>query len=121
MVRPSSPQVKEESCRLNRSADGLHCAASKLTYRITGLTSYNLDRLRITLKAGDQEAAGTFHIDTIDLYNSRARESFAESCAKYLKIQQAIVLAKLSQLITALEAERVSPCARAATQRRHPQ
>ena len=100
--------MKEESCRLNHSTEGLYFTASKLTYRITGLTSYNLDRLRITLKAGDPEAAGTFHIDTLDLYNSRARENFAESCAKYLKVQQTVVFAELSQLIAALEAERIT-------------
>lgn len=49
---------KEESCKLSRSNEGLHYTASRLTYRITGLTAYNLDRLRITLKAGDPVASG---------------------------------------------------------------
>jgi hypothetical protein len=77
-------------------------------YRITGLTSYNLDRLRVTLKANPPDAAGTFHIDTVDLYNSRCREMFAEACAKYLKAQQGAVMAELSQIIAALEAERIT-------------
>jgi len=71
-------KLSRSSCaELRRSTDGLHFAGSLLTYRITGLTAYNLDRLRITLKANPPDAAGTFHIDTLDLYNSRARENYA--------------------------------------------
>jgi hypothetical protein len=96
-----------EPCRLSRNASGLHYAGSQLTYRITGLTPYNLDRLRVTLKANLPDKPHEFHIDTIDLYSSRFRETFAESCAKYLKAQQGLVMAELSQLITALESERI--------------
>ncbi|HAJ79018.1 MAG TPA: hypothetical protein DCO75_04540 [Fibrobacteres bacterium] len=97
-----------EPCILSRSSEGLHFAGTSLAYRITGLTPYNLDRLRITLKANPPDAAGTFHIDTVDLYNSRCREMFAEACTKYLKAQQSAVMAELSQIIAALEAERIT-------------
>ncbi len=96
------------SCSLSRSTEGLHYAGTNLIYRITGLTTYNLDRLRITLKANPPDAVGTFHIDTVDLYNSRAREMYAEACAKYLKAQASGVMAELSQIIAALEAERIA-------------
>ena len=33
---------------------------------------------------------------------------FAEACAKYLKAQQSAVMAELSQIIAALEAERIA-------------
>ena len=95
-------------CNLSRNTEGLHYAGSTLAYRITGLTTYNLDRLRVTLKANPSDAAGTFHIDTVDLYNSRSREFFAEACAKYLKAQVTAVMAELSQIIAALEAERIA-------------
>jgi hypothetical protein len=97
-----------QACKLSRSTEGLHFTGTSLSYRITGLTPYNLDRLRITLKANPPEAAATFHIDTVDLYNSRCREMFAEACAKYLKAQQTVVMAELTQIIAALEAERVA-------------
>ena len=96
------------ACRLSRSTEGLHFAGTSLAYRITGLTPYNLDRLRITLKANPPEEPTTFHIDTVDLYNSRSREMFAEACTKYLKAQQTATMAELSQLIAALEAERIA-------------
>jgi DNA primase len=96
------------ACSLSRSAEGLQFAGTNLSYRITGLTAYNLDRLRVTLKAATQNNGGAFHIDTVDLYNSRCREFFAEACAKYLKAQQPAVMAELSQIIAALEAERIT-------------
>jgi DNA primase len=99
---------ENQSCKLSRTPEGLIYSGDSLTYRITGLTSYNLDRLRVTLKANPADQPATFHIDTLDLYFSRAREGFAEACAKYLKGQQATIMAELSLLITALEAERIA-------------
>ena len=70
---PSSP-----ASRLTRTPEGLIYTGTTLTYRITGLTAYNLDRLRVTLKAVTPDSPTVFHIDTVDLYNSRGRELFAE-------------------------------------------
>ena len=95
--------------RLSRSAEGLHYAGEHLQYRITGLTSYNLERMRVTLKAQSQhQQTGEclFHIDTFDLYQARAREAFAESCAKLFKTSISASLAELCQLIGALEEDR---------------
>jgi len=105
MPTPQSP-----ASRLSRSPEGLFFAGDVLSYRITGLTSYNLERLRVTLKASPAEKSAEclFHVDTIDLYNSRCREGFTEACAKYLKAQPPKVMAELSQLISELEAERIA-------------
>jgi len=98
-----------EISRLNRTAEGLIYTGEQLSYRITGLTPYNLERLRVTLKASVQQPGESlFHIDTLDLYQSRSRESFAESCTKYLKVQQTSIMTELSQLIASLEAERIA-------------
>jgi DNA primase len=107
----ASTQLSTGACSLSRSSEGLHFAGTSLVYRITGLTAYNLDRLRVTLKANLPDPASgtaTFHIDTVDLYNSRSRELFAEACAKYLKAQAGAVMAELMQIIAALEAERIT-------------
>jgi hypothetical protein len=101
-----------ENSQLSRSSEGLHYTASALTFRITALTGHNLDRLRVTLKASTPQSIGTFHIDNLDLYNSRAREIFSESCAKHLKVKQSVALADLSELITVLEKERIDMRAR---------
>lgn len=100
--------MPEQVSRLSRSAEGLHFTGDHLTYRITGLTSYNLERLRVTLKAYTAEKPSNFHVDTLDLYNSRARESFAEASGKNLTVEPQQIHSELLSLIEALEAERVS-------------
>jgi hypothetical protein len=100
---PSSP-----ASRLTHAPEGLIYTGDNLTYRVTGLTAYNLERLRVTVRAAKPDEPLNFHIDTIDLYSGRSRESFAESCTRVLKVQQGAVMAELTQLITALEAERIA-------------
>jgi DNA primase len=133
MPSPKTP-AESPASRCTHTAEGLIYTGDTLMYRITGLSPHNLDRLRVTLKAScasatlgshqssvisDQSGKTKtensklttdhfFHIDTLDLYFSRAREVFAEACVKYLKAQQSMVMAELSLLIAALEAERVS-------------
>jgi hypothetical protein len=94
--------------QLSRTPDNLLYTGDILNYRINGLTPYNLERLRVTLKAFPAERPNDSHIDTIDLYQSRSREAFADSCARYLKTQANAVMAELSLLINALEIERVA-------------
>lgn len=115
MVRHGSPQVPRQGAsspspasRLSRTPEGLFFTGECLTYRVTGLTSYSLDRLRITLKAYKPEEPASFQIDTLDLYYSRTREAFTDNCAKYLKVEQSKVMADLTGLIAALEAERIA-------------
>ena len=93
---------------LESKPDGLYGTGSSLFYRVTGLAPYGLDRLRITLKAQALDNPSLFHIDTLDLYQARSREAFAEMCVKYLKVQQGQVMAELSRLIGLLEAERIA-------------
>ncbi len=95
------------SCELTSKSDGLYFNGTYLQYRITGLTTFNLDRLKVTLKAMLPDTT-LFHVDTIDLYNSKARESFADGCHKYLKTKTENTTPELMQLITSLEAERVT-------------
>jgi len=109
-MHPQGASARQEASRLTRTPEGLVYTGETLSYRITGLTPYNLDRLRVTLKASSPDQKGgecPFHIDTVDLYHSRSREQFAESCTKYLKAQQTAVMTDLSQLIAVLEAERL--------------
>ena len=83
---PTSALIKKE--------DGLYYTGQQLQYRITGLQTYHLDRLRITLKASlistslndrkkrEKTNVGVFHIDTLDLYNSKARYIYNEDCKR---------------------------------------
>jgi hypothetical protein len=101
-----SPE-SERSSPLIRKTDGLYYTGTFLSFRITKLSTYNLERLKITLKAFLSEKPEEFHIDTLDLYSSRCRESFIESCQKYLKTKPEHINADLNSLIKVLEDERV--------------
>jgi hypothetical protein len=94
--------------RLTRTPEGLLYTGDVLTYRIASLQSFNLDRMRLTLKAHPADTTELLHIDSLDLYNARGREAYAEACFKYLKAQPAAVMLELSQLIKELETERIA-------------
>jgi len=93
---------------LIHKSDGLYYTGTKLSFRITGLKPHNLDRLKITLKAWEIDTPDTFHIDNLDLYNSRSRENFTEPCQKYLRVKPTVTTAELTELIKVLEKERVA-------------
>ena len=104
-------KLHEEHSALTRTAEGLVYSGDRCSYRITGLQTHNLERLRVTVKASlanHNGGEGLSHIDTLDLYHSRSRESFAESCMKYLKVRHTSMMHELSSLITALEKERIA-------------
>lgn len=74
-------------------------------YRIRGLSPVGLERLRVNVRL---TINGNFHLDTIDLYQARARSLFAQSTAKLCAVSEQQVSADLLQLIEKLEAARLA-------------
>jgi hypothetical protein len=87
------------------AADGtLIFTVQERTYRIRGLSSKGLDRLKVNLRlTGD----GNFHLDTLDLYHARARTSFAQMAAKLCGVPEQHIGADLLVMIEGLEAMRL--------------
>jgi DNA primase len=86
-------------------------------YRVRGLSPVGLERLRVNVRLsvteqstiGNEQAAMTrFHLDTIDLYQARARSLFAQSAAKLCGLSEQQVSADLLQMIEKLEAVRLA-------------
>jgi len=102
---PTTPDADGNG--LKRKKEGLYFKADFLTYKVTGLKNYNLDRLKITLQAWKEDKPDTFHLDSFDLCSSRSRENFAEGCHKYLKVNQTAIMAELTQLVKLLQDEQV--------------
>jgi hypothetical protein len=73
-------------------------------YRTLGMNTRGLDRLKVNLKISKN---GFFHIDTLDLYSSRARSNFIESSAKLLNVEESELTQELNQLIDTLEDKRL--------------
>lgn len=65
-----------------------------------GLSSYGLDRLKVTVRL---EYGGAFHLDSLDLYSARAREHFSEAAAKLLSADASKVGRDLLALSDRLE------------------
>jgi DNA primase len=74
-------------------------------YRIRGLSPVGLERLRVNVRL---TINGAFHLDTIDLYQARARAVFAQGAAKLCGVGEQQVSADLLQMIEKLEAARLA-------------
>jgi DNA primase len=73
-------------------------------YRVRGLSPFGLEKLKINLRLS---VGNLFHLDTLDLYQSRARQNFSQSAARACRLNESIVSADLLTLIEKLEAERL--------------
>ena len=104
--------------QLETSNDGaMLFAGDGREYRVRGLSPVGLERLRVNVRLsvteratnGNEQAAMTrFHLDTIDLYQARARSLFAQSAAKLCGVSEQQVSADLLRLIEKLEAARLA-------------
>jgi len=92
--------------QLETSADGsMLFAIDGREYRIRGLSPVGLERLRVNVRL---TINGAFHLDTIDLYQARARVLFAQSAAKLCGVSEQQVSADLLRMIEKLEAARLA-------------
>jgi DNA primase len=73
-------------------------------YRVRGLSPFGLEKLKINLRLN---VGNLFHLDTLDLYQSRARQNFSTVAAKSCRVNESIINADLLSLIEKLEAERL--------------
>jgi DNA primase catalytic core len=90
---------------LETTADGaINLTIDGRAYRIRGLSATGLDRLRVNVRV---TVVQSFHLDTLDLYQARARGLFAQSAAKLCGVEERQVSADLLQIVERLEAERL--------------
>ncbi len=102
----ASAPARTASLQVETSADGsMLFAIAGREYRIRGLSPVGLERLRVNVRL---TINGTFHLDTIDLYQARARALFAQSAAKLCGVSEQQVGADLLQMIEKLEAARLA-------------
>src|SRR5690554_4693138 len=79
---------------------GLLVSCNQRVYRIRGISVHNFEKLRVNIKAAQGEA---FHIDSLDLYQSKARKSFAGKLAKLFSVDPSVIEADLLYIITEIE------------------
>jgi DNA primase len=92
--------------QLETSNDGsMRFTVEEREYRVRGLSPVGLERLRVNVRLTRN---GNFHLDTIDLYQARARSLFAQSAAKLCGASEQQVSGDLLRLIEKLEAARLA-------------
>ncbi|MGI9165081.1 MAG: CHC2 zinc finger domain-containing protein [Pyrinomonadaceae bacterium] len=101
-----SASARTGSLQLETSNDGsMLFATDGREYRIRGLSPVGLERLRVNVRL---TINGNFHLDTLDLYQARARALFAQGAAKLCGVGEQQVSADLLQMIEKLEAARLA-------------
>ncbi len=97
---------KPTALQVETSNDGsMLFAIDDREYRIRGLSPVGLERLRVNVRLNIN---GNFHLDTIDLYQARARALFAQGAAKLCGVSEQQVAADLPRMIEKLEATRLA-------------
>jgi 5S rRNA maturation endonuclease (ribonuclease M5) len=109
MVAPAPETAPAETAQsaieFEKLSEGaLRWVEGEREYRIRGLSAVGLDRLKVNLRLS---VNGSFHLDTIDLYQARARANFAQAAAKLCQVEEQQVNADLLALIEPLEGARL--------------
>lgn len=81
--------------------DDIRFARGSRQYRVRGLARcLSAESLKVTLRLAQGER---LHLDTLDLYQARARASFAKAAAVELGVAETVIAGDLSALVLALE------------------
>jgi len=103
--RSEQSELLTAHCSLLTLADGTRqITFDRREYRVRGLTGVGLEKLKINLRLN---AGNLFHLDTLDLYQARARAAFSLTAAKACRVSESVVSADLLTLIERLDAERL--------------
>jgi DNA primase len=98
-------EMQTSKAELETLPDGTkQISFSEREYRVRGLSPFGLEKLKINLRLN---VGNSFHLDTLDLYQLRARVSFAQTAARSCRVNESIINADLLALIERLEAERL--------------
>jgi DNA primase len=104
---PESDSSQPETATLGveTTADGATVFSSgERRYKVRGLSATGLDRLKVNVRL---TVGASFHIDTLDLYQARARQQYAQSAAKSCRVSEQQVGAELLRIVEALESTRL--------------
>ena len=96
----SESQSPAPGCFVEETGIGLLITRETRQYRIRGINSHSLERLRVNIRATYGEK---YHIDTIDLYQSRSRHYLTAQLAKLFSLEAAAIDSDLLFIINQIE------------------
>lgn len=80
--------------------DGLFVDFGRRTYRIKGITTRNLEQMKVNIKVCDKDS---FHIDTPDLYAAKSRSIFIKQVRKIMPAKESEIERELLYIIGEVE------------------
>ena len=104
---PGYPKAEKPTWDRRWEGEELFLGTGKREYRIRGLVGHGLDRMRVTVKCSRKGNPGLFHLDSLDIYVSKARAHFVEEAAKALSVKPDALDSEVKSLLVTLEAERL--------------
>lgn len=105
LLSEAKTQTETSSAELETLPDGTRrITFSNREYRARGLSPLGLEKLKINLRLN---VGNLFHLDSLDLYQARARANFAQTATKTCRVSESVINADLLSLIEMLEAERL--------------
>ena len=100
LVEPEIPSLPP-GYGVAETETGLVITCEARQYRIRGVSLHNLERLRVNIRAthGDK-----YHIDTMDLYQSKSRHYLTAQLAKFFNLEPGFIEGDLFFIINQIEA-----------------
>jgi DNA primase catalytic core len=96
----SENQSPAPGCLVEETEIGLVITCETREYRIRGISTHNLDRLRVNIRA---TYGAKYHIDTLDLYQSKARNYFSGHLTKLFGLEAGVIDGDLMLIINQIE------------------
>jgi DNA primase len=102
LTAPLQPMLAASSTQLEIvSPDEVRVTRATRAYRVRGLArNLSAESLKITLRVSSGDH---LHVDTLDLYQARARSAFIKAAAMELGANESVISGDISALVLALE------------------
>ena len=92
---------------IERKKEGIYISTGKLLFRVSGLSTDNLQRLKMGLRVSYFDDKLNAYTQFLDLYTPEEKESFINNAFRETAIKASIIRTELKQLIAVLEDERI--------------
>lgn len=91
---------KEKDYTIQHTELGLMLTCQERQYRVRGISVHSFERLRVNIRASFKQQ---YHIDSLDLYQSKARRTFANSLSKLFNLEPEVIEKDMLYLINEVE------------------
>ncbi len=99
-IAHQEPQGNKIPFKVIKEDQAIYFIRGELSYRITGLNVRRVGSLKATIKIQHSES---YHLDTFDLYSSRARAGFVRQVRKVMRLEEARTNLDLKEIVEKLE------------------